>query len=186
MKTNVSPSTILQDLGHFSQKDLELFEQHIQRWTLQKHAVLLHKKEVCTEFYFILSGCFAQFVSDGIDQQIVDLHMAHEWMFNQESLIAQTPSRTIIQAFSSAEILSLSLGSMHQLCAQSPAFLQFGKILNQTADRSFIFDHGLTPLEKYSYILEKRPQLLQVFPIKVVASYLKMAPETLSRVRAQL
>jgi hypothetical protein len=63
--------------------------------------------------------------------------------------------------------------------------LQFGKILNQSINRTFIFDNSLSPNEKYGYINEAKPQIAKVFPNKMIASYLKMAPETLSRVRAK-
>jgi hypothetical protein len=44
----------------------------------------------------------------------------------------------------------------------------------------------MTPLEKYQFVLQTRPQLVQVFPLKMIASYLKVTPETLSRVREKL
>jgi hypothetical protein len=105
-------------------------------------------------------------------------------MFNQQSLIEQTPSNTTIKAFSKSEIIELSLNSFHSLCSKSQSFLQFGKILNQSANRIFIFDNSLKPNDKYNYINKVKPQLTKIFPIKMVASYLKIAPETLSRVRA--
>jgi len=44
----------------------------------------------------------------------------------------------------------------------------------------------MTPLQKYQYILDHRPDLIQQFPLKIIASYLKITPETLSRVRDKL
>lgn len=62
--------------------------------------------------------------------------------------------------------------------------MQFGKILNQSKNRIAIFDNSLNPAQKYNYINNAKPELAKVFPIKMIASYLKIAPETLSRVRA--
>lgn len=56
--------------------------------------------------------------------------------------------------------------------------------LNRSGKRSFILDRALSPSEKYHFILRERPQLVKSFPAKLQATYLKMAPETLSRVRA--
>ena len=119
-----------------------------------------------------------------INFKTIDLHLQNEWMFNQQSLTEQTSSNTTIKAFSKSEIIELSLNSFHCLCSKSQSFLQFGKILNQSKNRTFIFDNSLKPNEKYSYINKSKPQLLKVFPIKMIASYLKVAPETLSRVRS--
>jgi CRP-like cAMP-binding protein len=175
---------ILTSLGHFSNLDTELFEKHSTKKILNRNEVLLNEGEVCKCFYFILSGSFFQFQAYEIDEVIIDLHLQNEWMFNQQSLTEQTVSNTTIKAFSKSEVIELSLNSFHCLCSKSQSFLQFGKILNQSKNRTFIFDNSLNPNEKYSYINKSKPLLTKVFPIKMIASYLKIAPETLSRVRA--
>lgn len=175
---------ILNSLGQFTNFDTELFEKHSERKIINKNEVLLNEGEVCKSFYFILSGSFSQFQIHDIDKVIIDLHLQNEWMFNQQSLTEQKPSTTTIKAFSKSKIIELSLNSFHCLCSKSHSFLQFGQILNQSANRLFLFDNSLKPNEKYSYINKAKPQLTKVFPIKMVASYLKIAPETLSRVRA--
>lgn len=175
---------ILNSLGQFSNFDIELFEKHSAKKILNKNEVLLNEGEVCKCIYFILSGSFFQFQTCETGEVIIDLHLQNEWMFNQQSLTEQTPSDTAIKAFSKAEVIELSLNSFHWLCSKSPSFLQFGKILNQSKNRTFIFDNSLKPNEKYSYINKSKPELVKVFPVKMIASYLKIAPETLSRVRA--
>lgn len=175
---------ILNSIGCFSNIDVELFDKHTSRKILVKDEVLLNEGEICKCFYFILSGSFSQFQIDDIDEVIIDLHLKNEWMYNQQSLTEQTPSKTTIKAFSKSEVIELSLNSFHCLCSKSQSFLQFGKILNQTLNRTFIFDNSLNPNEKYEYIKKAKPELIKVFPVKMVASYLKIAPETLSRVRA--
>ena len=177
---------ILNTIGQFSNSDCELFEKHATKQVLNKNDLLLKEGEVCTSFYFVLQGSFIQYQTKDIEEHIVDLHLTKEWMFNQESLTEQKPSLTNIQAFSNAEVLSLSLSSFHRLCGQSQAFLQFGKILNQTKYRTLLYDHSLNPSEKYEFILKSKPELIRMFPLKVIASYLKVTPETLSRVRASL
>ena len=175
---------ILNSLGHFSSFDIELFEKHTAKKILNKNEVLLCEGEVCKSVYFILTGSFFQFQTNEMDEPITDLHLQSEWMFNQQSLTEQAPSNTTIKAFSKSEVIELSLNSFHCLCAKSQSFLQFGKILNQSKNRIAIFDNSLNPTQKYNYINNAKPELAKVFPIKMIASYLKIAPETLSRVRA--
>lgn len=175
---------ILNNLGQFSTFEVDLFEKHTANKILNKNEVLLTKGNVCKSFYFILSGSFSQFKTNDIEECIIDLHLQGEWMFNQQSLTEQIPSTTTLKAFSKSEVIELSLNSFHYLCSKSQSFLQFGKILNQSKNRISIFDNSLNPSEKYEYINKVKPQLTKVFPIKMIASYLKIAPETLSRVRA--
>lgn len=177
-------SEILQAIGHFSEKDATLFEKHTSIRKLSKNEHVLIEGEVCSSFYYVLEGSFIQYSFWDEEEHIIDLHLPHEWLFNQESLTEQLPSTTAIKAFTDSEVLSLSLYAFHQLSAQSQAFLQFGKILNQPKYRTFLFDQALNPAEKYTYILKSKPELTRVFPLKMIASYLKVTPETLSRVRA--
>lgn len=180
----MTTQAILNSIGQFSNLDAALFEKHTVLKTLLKNEILLSEGEICQSFYFIRSGSFSQYQTTDTDEAIIDLHLQNEWMFNQQSLTEQTPSNTTIKAFTKAEIIELSLNNFHTLCSKSQAFLQFGKILNQTKERAFIYDNSLKPNEKYNYIKTAKPQLEKVFPIKMIASYLKIAPETLSRVRA--
>ena len=140
---------------------------------------------MCQSLYFIQSGSFFQFQLRDIDEVIIDLHLEGEWMFNHYSLTEQTPSNTSIKAFSKAEVIELSLTGFHLLASKSTSFLQFHKILNQVHNRTYIFDNSLSPAERYEYIKKVKPELVKIFPIKMIASFLKIAPETLSRVRAR-
>lgn len=105
-------------------------------------------------------------------------------MFNHQSLKEQMPSNTTIKAFSNSEVIELSLNNFYCLGVKSQSFLQFSKILYQSKNRTFIFDNSLKPIQKYSYVNKFKPKLAKVFPIKMIASYLKIATETLSRLRA--
>jgi hypothetical protein len=99
-----------------------------------------------------LSGSFAQFQINDIDEVMIDLYLQNEWMLNQQSFTEQIPSNTTIKAFSTSEVLELSLYSFHCLSSKSPSFVQFGRILNQSQNRTFIFENSLSPNVKYSYI----------------------------------
>lgn len=50
--------TILQDLGHFSGRDLRLFDQIAVQRKVNKNAYLLETGAVCRSVFYILSGAF--------------------------------------------------------------------------------------------------------------------------------
>lgn len=175
---------ILRDIGQFSEADLILFENYVTKRSFNKNDLLLKEGEVCRSAFYILSGSFYQFKTGEIDDTIVDLHVQSEWMFNHTSFINQSPSRTSIKAFTGSEVIELTLDKLHELIIQSAAFLQLARIFDQANTRIHFFDSSLNPVQKYNYIKEAKPLLSQVFPVKMIASYLKIAAETLSRVRA--
>ncbi|MCJ8211500.1 Crp/Fnr family transcriptional regulator [Mucilaginibacter sp. RS28] len=177
-------SNALTTTGTYSAREIQLFEKEVTHRQVQKGTVLLSKGEICKSLFFLLQGAVHQYeFNSASDLRVVDLHTANEWFLNHQSFVSQTPSEHAIAAFTDIEIFEISIESIHYLIAQSSAFLQLNKILAFPASRLHLFDNALTPLQKYQFIFEHRPQLLQAFPLKMIASFLKITPETLSRVR---
>jgi CRP-like cAMP-binding protein len=178
---------LIEKFGRFTEHDKLLFEQVLVRKEVHKNNFLLREGEVCQSSFYIIEGAFIQYnFKDEIDQNIIDLHLENEWVLNQQSFVRQQPSATFIQAFNNTVVYELTVQKMHELIAKSPAFFQLGKILEPAHSRIQLFDNQLTPSEKYQFVLENRIGLLQTFPLKIIASYLKITPETLSRVREKI
>lgn len=174
----------IHSLGYFTGADVALLHKELNYKKLRKGDVLLSEGEVCTAALYLLSGAAYQFVLEDVDEKIIDLHVENEWCQNPFSFINQQPSKTNLKVYEDAEVLVLSIHAIHRLIAQSPAFLQLGKILDLAKDRTLFFDTAASPSEKYLHLQQTRPMLLQKFPQKMIASYLKIAPETLSRIRS--
>ncbi len=176
---------ILQEYGNFNQEHALLFEKQIIFRNIEKEEVLLKQGEVAQSIYYILEGSFYQFlVKNEIEQNVIDLHLSKEWFLNQTSFVNQKPSEASIVAYSKSKVIELTIQAMHYLIAQSPAFFQLGKVMENSKERAHFFDNAMTPSQKYEHLMANRPGLFQAFPLKMIASYLKITPETLSRVRA--
>jgi CRP-like cAMP-binding protein len=177
----------LQKIGIFREEDLLLFSENVNTRSVKKDEILLREGDVCQSVFFINSGAVYQYnVKDEIEQNVIDLHIDEDWFLNHKSFISQKPSEGIIQAYTDCNLLELNIQNLHKLIGISPVFFQLGKLLEPSNSRISFFDNDSTPTQKYKYILENRPQLLQIFPLKIIASYLKITPETLSRVRAKI
>lgn len=178
---------ILESIGRFSENDLLLFKEKIKIRNIKKGEILLREGEVCQSAFYALSGSFYQYcIKDEIEENVIDLHIENEWFLNEQSFISQNPSQNIIKSYTEGSVIELSMHVIHKLIGISPAFFQLGGILEQTKSRVHFFDNNLNPTQKYDYILAQKPILLQKFPLKIIASYLKITPETLSRVRESL
>jgi CRP-like cAMP-binding protein len=178
---------LIDKFGSFTHYDKQLFKQALVQKKIVKNDFLLRVGEVCQSSFLIITGAFIQYnFKDEIDQNIIDLHLENEWVLNQQSFVRQQPSETFIQAFTDSVVYELTVQKMHELIGKSPAFFQLGKILEPVHSRVHLFDNQLTPTEKYQFVLQSRVALLQTFPLKIIASYLKITPETLSRVREKI
>lgn len=176
---------ILRATGSYQDSEVALFEKVITMREIGKNEFLLQKGDVARSVYYLLEGAVQQYdVAADSEHNVVDLHIAGEWFLNYESLIAQRPSTVYMQAFADSKVIGLSLETVHYLTGKSLSFLQLNRVLESAFTRMQFFDQAMTPLEKYCSILDHRPGLIRTFPLKMLASFLKMTPETLSRVRS--
>lgn len=180
-------ATILKQIGNFNEEQVRLFESKIVCRQLSKDEIVLPEGGVCSSVFYNLGGALYQFnYKTDNELNVIDLHLDQEWFLNASSFFNQKPSDCCIKAFTDCSIFELSVVRLHELIAVSPAFLQLGKVLEHATSRVHFFDNLMTPLQKYQYVLDHRPDLIQQFPLKIIAAYLKITPETLSRVRDKL
>ncbi len=177
-------SGLLRRAGQFSEQEQKLLKDELQFRNFKKEEPLLSKGSVCNIVYFLTEGSVVQYATDEEDQMLViDLNVAQEWVLNHQSFTTRQPSEYTIQCFEDSSLYALPIEAIHRLIGKSQAFFQLGSILGETVNRIKFFDRKQRPDEKYLHILKNRPALLQSFPQKLIASYLKITPETLSRVR---
>lgn len=178
---------LLKKAGKFSEKDSLLLKKELQFRELKKGDVLLEKGTICSSLCFVVSGSFYQYNIDSeLNKNIIDLNTENDWVINHKSFTSRKPSEYSIQAYEDSSLYEISIDAIHRLIAHSQTFLQMGKILEESTSRIDFFDNNNTPDEKYRYIITNKPKLLQKFPQTILASYLKISPETLSRVRKRL
>jgi CRP-like cAMP-binding protein len=183
-KINNMISGFLNKIGHFSEEELTFLKEELEFRTLKKEEFLLDKGEVCASLSFITSGALYQYKIDSeLNKNVIDLNVANDWIINHKSFTTQKPSEYIIQSYEESTICLLTIDSIHRLIAKSQSFLKLGKVLEASISRIDFFDNNNTPDEKYQYILKNKSEIIQKFPQKLIASYLKITPETLSRVR---
>jgi CRP-like cAMP-binding protein len=176
---------LLDNIGNFGNEEVILFSERVIERNFRKNEILLNEGDVCRSAFYIVSGEAFQFCYDDIDENIIDLHMENDWCLNHSSFVTQKPSTAIIKAYSGITVLELTITAVHELIAISPSFFQLGSVLEQTVSRVQYFDNTNTAEEKHKLLFSTRPQLFQKFPLKMIASYLKIAPETLSRIRGK-
>ena len=191
---NDNPGTIIdilreavRQLGTFTQKEIDVFCAHLNMAAVPKDHCLLKEGKVCQSFYFVAKGSFRQYqITDKGDEITNNLYLEKDWMLDYKSFTSQQPSASIIQATEGGEVFELSVYDLHQLMKTSDAFFQIGRIFQLALEQQEIQLQYPTPKERYSFLLKTKPQIIQRFPLKYIASYLGMTPETLSRVRRTL
>jgi len=176
----------IQSFGPFSEKELSFFESKLSAIAVQKNDFLLKEGKVCKAFYFLLRGsCTHIFAApDGTDR-VINLYVKNNWLTDYQSFTSQKPAVTSIRAFENCDLAVLDINALHHLIQESSIFFRAGRLMEQM-QYTDITTLSQTPEEKYRSLLCKRPELLQTFPLKLLASYLGITPETLSRIRKRI
>jgi CRP-like cAMP-binding protein len=176
----------IQRVGRFSEKEQTLFVDKLKNLTIQKNDCLLKEGQVCSAVYFINTGAIRQsHITENGDELTLNLLTAEDWVLDFDSFMQQKQAKNTLTALEKTDVFELTVHGIHALIAESQAFLLLGKFF-QHGLRDSIYDTLPLPEDKYKHLLQHKPQLLQAFPLKYIASYLKMTPETLSRVRRKI
>lgn len=173
----------IQQEGSFSNEELDMFEHKLRVKTLSKDAFLLKEGEICRTFYFLNSGSIRHYYTAKDEEVILDLYTPGNWVLDSRSFISQQPSETIIRTCETSQLIGLDIHSIHELINFSPAFFALGRFLEIRTGNRHLYRRIQSSEERYRRLLEDSPHLVRTFPLKYIASYLGMRPETLSRIR---
>jgi len=183
---------LLQFINHFQTLDTET-EEAIKNCFVKeffpKNEFLLKKGQVCKKIQFISSGLVRRFyLADGIESTKWLYHDRH-WITSMASYFNQQPAFEYFQACEDTTVYSLSY-SDEQALLKYPLFLNFHvEFLRRSIANfdEFHFVFGQLPArEKYLYLLEKFPLIIQRAKLKHIASLLNISQEALSRIRASI
>jgi len=171
-----------------SAADLSKIEAVCQYKKLRKKQYLLQEGDVWKYNAFVVKGCLRTFhVDDKGNEHILNFAIENWWTGDRASLQSGQPSIYNIEALEDAEVLLITKDNFDLLCNEIPAF---NDMINAILNKSFIASQGriqnflsLGAEEKYLQFMEKYPQLALRVPQGMIASYLGITPETLSRVR---
>ena len=156
----------------------------------RKHQYLLQEGEVCKYLAFILKGAMRQYsVDEKGMEHIVYLTIENWWAGDRESHIMLTPSRYFVDAWEDTETLLITRADSIRLLDSIPALKEASKKMDEKHSFALLNrvnnNISLPAEQRYAELEKKYPEFLQRFPQHIIASYLGITKETLSRIRSR-
>lgn len=172
--------------------DIETFASHACAKSFHKKDCFIREGEICKQLLFIHQGAFRYFIlhegNDLTKDFAIDQHNPFCTSFT--SFISQKPSRIWIEALENSTVWTWDADYVSQLFEHHPGWTRFSKKMTEwlymrKEQRELDF-LKLSAEERYRKFLVEFPRFDQRISQYHIASYLGLAPESLSRIRARL
>ena len=165
---------------------LSLFKEHVYK----KGQVIIAQGDKVDREYFVLSGCLKAFyINDEIKMYILQFAMPTWWTSDYSALYNKTRASINLDCVTDAEVLSLSNADREKICSEIHAIEHFfrwrtnrGYVASQRRLLSFMNSDARS---RYEELMKMYPELYNIVPKHLIAAYLGVSRETLSRLYHQ-
>ncbi len=164
---------------------------HFKPTQWKRNEYLLREGEICRYCYFVAAGAVQVFtIDDNGNETTRDFVIENNWVMEIQSFMSQQPGKENLRAIEPSDILAISRDSFMLLSAKIP---QFEKVYRQILELSYTNSVyrlntfvSMDALQRLKWISDNQPHLLTRLSSKMIASYLGISAETLTRLKGKL
>jgi CRP-like cAMP-binding protein len=180
LKSHVARITTLTD------EQFDYFFSHFKHLNFKKGQAIISAGDSVDSEYFVISGCLKSFfINDDQKMFILQFAMPTWWTSDYSALYNRTKATANVDCISDAEVLCLSNDDREKLCQELHPVEHFfrwrtnrGFVATQKRLLSFMNNNVKF---RYEELLNQYPELYNMVPKNLIAAYLGVSRETLSR-----
>jgi CRP-like cAMP-binding protein len=174
-----------------TEEEQSVIETKFHHKRLRRKQYFLQEGDICKQIAFVVKGAARMYsIDEKGHEHIVRFAMETWWLGDHESFNLLTPTRFHIEMLEDTDLLVITTVNAHELRDLVKAFdltiKAMDKQLAIATQKRIHAAISMTAEERYDDLVKTYPQFLQRFPQNMVASYLGVSPETLSRMRKNL
>ena len=183
--------SIIQELTRNATIDaaqLAEMEQFVVKKNIKKGEFLQHKGDFNNKNYFVIKGCLRSYAIDEKGKEHIFMFAPEGWIIGDvEASASNKPCELFIDAIEDTEIETFESGLFSRVQAiQKEVFtVTNDKLMRRMAvlQQRIIMLMSFSALDRYRHFVETYPNIVQRVPQKMIASYLGITPEALSKIR---
>lgn len=153
----------------------------------KRHEFLKTSGSTDTHIYFIERGSVRIYMMDKNEERIIRFGYTGNIMVSLDSFLSGKPSDLYIQAIKKTQVKIASKKDFYRFIQSGEDSLKFWiQVLEDLVVQQLEREKDLlinAPGERFERVLKRSPQLFQEVPNRYIANYLRMSPETLSRLK---
>jgi CRP-like cAMP-binding protein len=177
-----------QVFSQFPEEIVSPFAEAFQREELKKGDYFLREGRHCNQLAFIQEGTMMCYYLKGSKRYIDEFSLDHEFITDYSSFLSDTPSNKNIQSLENTSLYTISRDTLNELYNRGiVGFERLGRVMAEqlylqwhVKSKSLLMDNAT---ERYIKLIENRTELPQRVPQYLIAEYLGITPESLSRLR---
>jgi len=169
----------------------EHFCSVLRKTSIKRKNYFLEEGAVAKDVAFVINGCLRAYSIDNNGfEHILQFAPQDWWITDMYSFVSGKPGTLFVDAVEDTEALLLSREDQLQLFNNIPKFERYFRILTEkslVSSRQRMMDNlSLTAQERYETFCNYYPTLINALPQKMIASYIGVTPEFLSKMKAML
>jgi cAMP-binding proteins - catabolite gene activator and regulatory subunit of cAMP-dependent protein kinases len=176
---------------HITEDEQELISKFLTIKKIRKKQYLLQEGDVCKCVAFVEKGAMRLYrVNEDGSEHIVVFALEGSFITDLYSFLTNEPTSYNIDAIEDSELVLISKPSSEQLRKLSSKYQEF--IFQETSEAYIQLEKRVTSSislnleERYKELISNNPCIIQRVPQHMIASYMGLNPETLSRLRRRI
>lgn len=172
-------------------KEVDFLKSKVLYRNYLKGQYIVQQGDVCKYSGFVISGCTKTFYADKEGQEhIVMFSIEDWWASDMGSFVTQTPADFNVQCLENTELIIFPYDIIEELYSEIPKLERFFRQILEKAlaasQKRIVRSFSLSAKEQYLYFRNQYPKIEQRIPQYMIASYLGITKEFLSKIKSQL
>jgi len=166
-------------------------ENRLVRKTLNKKEFLIKEGQIIRYLPFINKGLMVNYrLDENGEKHVIQIRQTGSWLGDLYSFYSGQPTKFYIQTYADTELLMINHEIFDFITKEYPVYERYFRLIIQNAyieTLNQIFNrHSFSAEDRYFDLIANVPSLLDDIPHYLIASYLNIKPQSLSRIRKKI